>query len=201
MNENVRVMRTLEYIGPRDAVEKTLNNGTVPSQGERTLGRLTIRSGIIGNFPEVCPKEKKEDKFANLVNAAIEANRYARTHYKNEIVFMENPISWMMDNCTVKIDIGRATGKTKYIIDNATEWDVIVATGVSADIIKRKTFGKHVHIHNNFNSFVGRSYGNTNIVYIDEPSRFLTDYCTEFAFYSLFTKADMYKITFVLLGR
>lgn len=55
--EIVRVLRLLEYVGERTWVEDTLErsgvplNGTSPNWGRNCSGY--IRSGMIGNFPEV----------------------------------------------------------------------------------------------------------------------------------------------------
>lgn len=53
MTDIVRVLRILEYVGPRADVEYTLKNNAVPSNGQVDMGHLTIRSAIIGEFPEI----------------------------------------------------------------------------------------------------------------------------------------------------
>lgn len=47
----VRVLRILEYVGPRSAVEKTLSNNAV--KGTQTFGSVRVNSVIIGDFPEI----------------------------------------------------------------------------------------------------------------------------------------------------
>lgn len=51
--ETVRVLRILEYIGERSLVEGTLEKGGVPATGTKTVGGLTIRSGVVGVYPEI----------------------------------------------------------------------------------------------------------------------------------------------------
>lgn len=58
--DRIRVLRILEYEGPRSAVEKTLaRTSGVPAQGEYQVptygedGGMVIRSAILGTFPEV----------------------------------------------------------------------------------------------------------------------------------------------------
>jgi hypothetical protein len=46
----VRVLRVLEYTGPRDRVEETLRRFI---QGEEVYGGVTIRAATIGEFPEL----------------------------------------------------------------------------------------------------------------------------------------------------
>lgn len=55
----VRVLRIIEYVGPRDIVEKTVAQSihgtkTVPS---RDGDRLVIRAATIGTFPEILDKD------------------------------------------------------------------------------------------------------------------------------------------------
>jgi hypothetical protein len=47
----VRVLRVIEYVGPRKAVEGTLNQSRV--RGTACYGDLMIRSAIVGDFPEI----------------------------------------------------------------------------------------------------------------------------------------------------
>ena len=59
MSDQVRVLRVIEYIGPRDWVEKTLNSSI---QGERSGtvagASWTIRTATLGQFPEVLNKQE-----------------------------------------------------------------------------------------------------------------------------------------------
>ena len=63
MTEIIRVLRVLEYVGPRHIVEDTLRRGGVPANGEHTVairrgdppasGTLRISSALIGTFGDV----------------------------------------------------------------------------------------------------------------------------------------------------
>lgn len=65
MIEIIRVLRVLEYIGPRDLVEQTLRRGGVPANGEHCVatrigtphapvsGVLRITSALVGTFGDV----------------------------------------------------------------------------------------------------------------------------------------------------
>ncbi len=65
MSEIIRVLRVLEYIGPRHIVEQTLRRGGVPANGEHTVTlrvgapyqpmseTMRITSALIGAFGEV----------------------------------------------------------------------------------------------------------------------------------------------------
>jgi hypothetical protein len=55
MSEIVRIIRVLEYTGPREELEKCLVQNAV--KGQVKFGRITIREAIVGNFPEVLGEE------------------------------------------------------------------------------------------------------------------------------------------------
>jgi hypothetical protein len=57
----VRVLRILEYVGPREWVEHTLNKGGVPATGQIHLSETQcIRSAILGTYPEILEKANGE---------------------------------------------------------------------------------------------------------------------------------------------
>jgi hypothetical protein len=57
MSDIVRVLRILEYTGPREWVERTLEQGAVPANGQHTLPNgSVVRSAIIGQYPEILEK-------------------------------------------------------------------------------------------------------------------------------------------------
>lgn len=63
----VRVLRILEYVGPRSWVEQTLARTAVPLNGQAPNGRLAapwtkgvIRSAMLGSFPEILERAQVE---------------------------------------------------------------------------------------------------------------------------------------------
>jgi hypothetical protein len=57
----VRVLRILEYVGPREWVESTLQKTGVPANGCREVDKdKVIRSAIIGQYPEILEKANAE---------------------------------------------------------------------------------------------------------------------------------------------
>lgn len=49
----VRVIRIMEYIGPRRLIEGSqFQQGAVPLNGEKVFGKVTIRSASLGDFSE-----------------------------------------------------------------------------------------------------------------------------------------------------
>lgn len=62
----VRIVRVMEYVGPRAWVEQTLNRGAVPANGVHSFdipnGHCEIRSATLGQFPEVMAQAKEADK-------------------------------------------------------------------------------------------------------------------------------------------
>lgn len=48
MNDLVRVIRVIEYVGTREWLDATLENCAVPVNGEKVFGHGMIRSAILG---------------------------------------------------------------------------------------------------------------------------------------------------------
>lgn len=49
----------MEYVGEREWVEKTLNNGGIPSDGSKEFNNGNIiKSCLVDRFPEIVGKEK-----------------------------------------------------------------------------------------------------------------------------------------------
>jgi hypothetical protein len=106
---------------------------------------------------------------------------------------------YLQDNCTIHINIGRATGKTQYIIDNAKENDVVI---VCSKMHKNLFFEKYKtkNVFYSTNDLIGKRFDNADFIYIDEPALFFKKQnCDLWDIYDLFhyTKPS---VTFVLLG-
>lgn len=50
----VRVLRVVEYVGPRDQIEKQIRHSI---HGERSYNGITIRVATLGTFPEILERE------------------------------------------------------------------------------------------------------------------------------------------------
>lgn len=60
----IRVLRVIEYVGPRSRVEETVSNSI---HGEKHFGGLTIRAAVIGEYPEILQHEiAKIDPFEKV---------------------------------------------------------------------------------------------------------------------------------------
>jgi hypothetical protein len=55
---NVRVLRVIEMVGPRERIEATLAKSEV--KGTKVVGDLTFREAIVGDFPEVVESASEE---------------------------------------------------------------------------------------------------------------------------------------------
>jgi len=61
MSDIVRVLRILEYVGPREWVEMTMQKNAVPSNGCYQVDKdKFIRSAVIGQYPEILEKQAEE---------------------------------------------------------------------------------------------------------------------------------------------
>jgi hypothetical protein len=56
----VRVLRIIEYVGPRDKVEKQV---AASIHGEKTfsMGSVTVKAVTIGTYPEILEVKQDED--------------------------------------------------------------------------------------------------------------------------------------------
>jgi hypothetical protein len=133
-----------------------------------------------------------------IIDLAIEENKRIRelnSYWKQTC----GKIEYFRNFCTIHIDIGRAVGKTQYIIDNAKENDVII---VSSYINKNLFFekAKTENIFYQASDIIEKQFDNIGFVYIDEPALFLKNQnYTLWDVYALFynVKSDM---MFILLG-
>ena len=59
MNDKVRVLRIIEYVGDREWLESTLKNGGIPADGTQEFHshdhdyKNVIKSALIDKFPEI----------------------------------------------------------------------------------------------------------------------------------------------------
>lgn len=48
--DTIRVLRVLEYVGPREEVERVV---ALSIHGERQFGGVTMRAATVGTYPEI----------------------------------------------------------------------------------------------------------------------------------------------------
>lgn len=54
MSDFVRVIRILEYTGPRERVQEQLERSGVPNNGQKSWdGLMRIRSALLGDFADI----------------------------------------------------------------------------------------------------------------------------------------------------
>lgn len=57
MPDVVRVLRVLEYVGPRDVIEKQLTRNLHNGTHLFRHGQLVVRVATIGDYPEILSKD------------------------------------------------------------------------------------------------------------------------------------------------
>ena len=68
MDEKVRVLRIIEYVGTREWVENTLQKGMIPADGSKSFGKDNvniIKSCLVDKFPEVLKENNGEGRPKN----------------------------------------------------------------------------------------------------------------------------------------
>lgn len=107
-----------------------------------------------------------------------------------------SPIQYANMFCTIVCDIGRTTGKTSYIIANATEDDIIIArTNGLKQLYKTKATVVSVHELKERGYRAEKEYTN---VYVDDASQVFL-HIDKGTFYDIFTSFKE-SSTFVFLG-
>lgn len=112
--------------------------------------------------------------FEHLVLAAVAENKENRRRFGDRYAGV-NSTAYAMDFCTVRLDLGRGTGKTKYILNNVKPWDLVVVPthqmrqhmlrpGVNAQLV---TIGEYI----NDTHWRGQKLHTPRVIYIDDASR------------------------------
>ena len=141
----------------------------------------------------------------SMIDLAIELNKQNKEWaISRNLDKITHPIHWMKEFCTIHLDIGRASGKTKYISNNATIDDVIfVSNGGNARMIREynnvcNIFVIHFDGVQNFMINNKIIQFEPKIVYVDEPNRTLNKN-KKFDIYNYFSYCKN-SPTFILLG-
>lgn len=145
--------------------------------------------------PDSTPNRIDYD-FGDMVELLTELNR---KHRQQAYSFHQqaSPVSYLLDHCTVKVDVGRATGKTQYIMSNAGLDDVVVFKNWNAKNAYRGcpallvTVGDLDDKHTMMMKIRGRVFKN---IYMDECSSSLR-YCA-----SMFAPALKHHATIYVFG-
>lgn len=132
---------------------------------------------------------------ASLAN--IENRKRVRSYGGDKLI---SKCQWMKDFCTIHINIGRETGKTRHIIQNSKSGDLIVCREGTKKFIQHSTkeildfYVPHVtkEIHGNI-------LRDVQIVFVDEPEQTLNPFKDIFEFYSKFT-INFNEPIFIMLG-
>lgn len=108
--------------------------------------------------------------YPELVDAAIAANRANRTQHADAVRGLYLP-QYLQEFATVRINIGRGVGKTKYTLDRVRPWDMVIVGN------KRMADQQYRHLKNlivaNGPWSLDRLRGRHLVprtVYIDEPA-------------------------------
>lgn len=100
------------------------------------------------------------NKLYKLIDDAIKLNKTNRKMFPNSKEIL-SPIEYLYQLCTVRIDVGRASGKTSYVVDNYNKsTDVVFAD-------KNNTSYKYANIEVKSKAFTPKEIPTT--IYIDEP--------------------------------
>jgi len=144
------------------------------------------------NVPEEIQKE-----YHVVIDSLIDLNKKYREAFSSKIEDLLSPGLYAMECCTVKVDIGRQTGKSSYIRQHAGPHDLVITFNeASAREIGRDLSSSVVCVRD---LDVDVKYIKPlNKVYIDEPQAVFR-IIPAVTIYNLLTMNNQ-KPTFILLG-
>jgi len=134
--------------------------------------------------------------FVDLINKAIELNKSNRQlDYIKEAIDILSVKTFLEEYGTVNINIGRRTGKTKYIMNHVRENDCIVLPSPN---IKVKIYGKGNHY--NF-IYLNDLFSDENLPKYDRVYVELTNFFDTFKLDRVYERLAKHPDqTFVILG-
>ena len=140
--------------------------------------------------------------FDILTRFAIKTNQANRGRYEKNI-FNCSPLLWLMEYCTVRIDVGRGVGKTEFIVGNLTDKDIVLVfnRNMKSIIQNRMNDGKEMRNVVNIQTFTPYNMRplSPEYIFVDEPS--LVFNCVKQEdIMRFFVDANKYQ-TVVMLGR
>ena len=136
-----------------------------------------------------------------LVYYALLENIENRKRMRAEVYDKGIPkVQWMKQFCTIHLNIGRDTGKTRHIIENAKSGDLIVCREGTKKLIQSQTNEKlDFYIPHISKDTYPRIFEECKIVFVDEPYQTLKPFRDIFEFYNHFEKNTKEPV-FIMLG-
>lgn len=146
-------------------------------------------------LPEIIKKHHE------LIDVMIDMNHLLRSMNRVKLAGHDF-LSYAIQYCTVRFNVFRGIGKSQYIVDNATEKDLIVVKDESmVKLFKSRIDGKKVDI---LSAVKIKAMGlrgcpkSYEKIYVDEPIMCF-DSRSMFEFYGKFVDGGIHQ-TFILLG-
>ena len=136
-----------------------------------------------------------------LVYVAVLENIENRNRLRKAGCDKDTPkIVWMKDFSTIHLNIGRDTGKTRHIIDNAKTGDLIVCRDGTRKFIQSQTSEKlNFYVPHISRDVYGRMFEECELVFVDEPLETLRPFRDIYEFYNHFLN-NMNEPVFIMLG-
>lgn len=132
-----------------------------------------------------------------VVSAALELNLSIRNSHLRQ---MMGPIAYAHDYCSIRIDAGRQTGKTDYIMNVANDNDLVIVHDEHSARWLLMCGVMNVFTIHQFRHFAkGRGFLAIEKVYIDEPKLSLPKPDDLLDLYKITTGND-HEPTFIFLG-
>ena len=111
-------------------------------------------------------------------------------------------VQWMQQFCTIHLNIGRNTGKTRHVVENAKTGDLIVCRQGTRKLIESQVnISLDFYVPHVVKDVYGKMFEECKIVFVDEPEPYQTlkPFRDIFEFYNHFDRNTKEPI-FIMLG-
>lgn len=136
-----------------------------------------------------------------IIYEAVLENKKNRENFKmGGLSNAYSKTDWMREFCTIHLNIGRNTGKTRHITENAKEGDLVVCReGTRLLIVDKAKERLSFYVPHISKHVYGKIFAECQIIFVDEPKQTLKPFVDIFEFYSKFM-VNFNEPVFIMLG-
>jgi len=108
--------------------------------------------------------------FQALMGLLVSLNHNRRRSLDPRIEEALGPSNYLRDFCTIRVNIGRCTGKTHFIQSNATDDDFIIVPNLNIKQFYVESGFLKTRVSTISSPIPGKPPEKVNVFYVDEPS-------------------------------
>ena len=116
---------------------------------------------------EIISKTKIDINYPEILKLLIQMNREIHFAHSIETMSYISPLHYVKNFGTIHLDVGRGVGKTKFISDNATMDDLVIAHRYTRQIGYDFSRTNMMYPYDNYHKY--RAHKPFSKIWIDEP--------------------------------